>query len=233
MCLYSQLLITSMPPREHPALSQLAHAGAESVKTFFQARPLQAQMLSAVVLSVLADLVAQMISRRRERARGAAVSWMSAIRLAVWSVVCTPMIHAWLRLLDAVLGKGTSWSVVTEKLLMDQLFWGPTFLLAFFTFVDLWDYLTGHRQPSSFHPVRMLREKVLPTHRSGMSFWIPVHLFNFAAVPSHLRILTISAANFIFNIMLALRASSSGTSPPSIKLKQRSARFAFPRRMLP
>mmetsp|Transcript_28709 Transcript_28709/g.92630 ORF Transcript_28709/g.92630 Transcript_28709/m.92630 type:complete len:112 (-) Transcript_28709:1360-1695(-) len=102
MCLYSQLLITSMPPREHPALSQLAHAGgdycqfcaptaegftAESVKTFFQARPLQAQvggeatwslrrlmflpqMLSAVVLSVLADLVAQMISRRRERARG-------------------------------------------------------------------------------------------------------------------------------------------------------------------
>jgi len=171
-------------------------------------------MLSASMMSVAADLAAQNL--RSVRSKEQKWSWdaLSTMRFALWALVCTPIIDAWLTQLDRVFGGGSNMLVVAQKLLVDQVFFGPCFLTLFFTFVGFYDFVTQGKDLKFLNFKKLFMEQVLPTHRNGMMFWLPIHLANFTIVPLGLRVVVINLAGLIFNVMLALRLSVDHPSPP-------------------
>eukprot|EP00960_Hanusia_phi_P044830 756846-Hanusia_phi.AAC.2 len=101
---------------------------------------------------------------------------LSTMRFALWALVCTPIIDSWLTQLDRVFGGGSNMIVVAQKLLLDQIFFGPCFLTLFFTFVGLYDFVTQGKDLKFLNFKKLIIEQVIPTHRNGMMFWLPVRI---------------------------------------------------------
>lgn len=87
-------------------------------KEFMKKRLLLFNTGTCTALYVTGDLIQQRIEGSKE------VDWNRTLRMATLGVCMGPLNHGWYRMLDKVL-VGTSWRIVSRKVLADQLVMAP------------------------------------------------------------------------------------------------------------
>eukprot|EP00290_Baffinella_frigidus_P058912 CAMPEP_0180366954 /NCGR_PEP_ID=MMETSP0989-20121125/16468_1 /TAXON_ID=697907 /ORGANISM="non described non described, Strain CCMP2293" /LENGTH=259 /DNA_ID=CAMNT_0022360759 /DNA_START=23 /DNA_END=802 /DNA_ORIENTATION=- len=229
--------------RKNPSTADLAVAVTLSMATvqdgsagilrlfsdWMRKNPSTADLAVAVTLSMLGDLCAQASTKSGKNGS----SWRawnvhSLARIALWSLVCTPIVSMWLELLETTFGSGEDATTVLKKLAVDQGAFGPLLMLLFFLYVAVFDALAS--QASLQEGIATLRREVWPAYKGSVVFWVPVSVSLFTVVPPHLKILVINLAGLGWNCLLALRmqgaANHAGEEGGKDGKRRRSTRSA-------
>ncbi len=107
-----------------------------------------------------------------------------------------PIGHHFYARLDGLL-PGTSAVTVAKKVLIDQVFWNPTFALLFFGYLNL-------TEGKSLEQYRRKVEADLGTAVMGSwAVWGPAHTVNFRFVPPSQRLLYINCVQVWYNVFLS------------------------------
>mmetsp|Transcript_1913 Transcript_1913/g.3059 ORF Transcript_1913/g.3059 Transcript_1913/m.3059 type:complete len:205 (+) Transcript_1913:244-858(+) len=188
------------------------------LQTWQDVNPRTAEVVSAVILCMLADLIAQAISKYREGKEASWLKWdlLSLMRMGSWSTLCTPVIGHWLVFLDTTFGSGNDWSTVLQKLACDQICFGPVMMSSFFLYMGIFNWLTVRGYEFS-ETIYILRYELFGAWLGSLYFWTPVSISIFTIVPDHAKILVLNIAGLIYNVGLCL--TISGTETKSSKLE--------------
>ncbi|XP_050675277.1 mpv17-like protein [Leptidea sinapis] len=118
------------------------------------------------------------------------IDLISAGRIvAVGSCLYAPTLYFWYRFLDRKF-VGTTLKTVLTKVTSDQLLMTPVLLAAFYTLLGVLE-----RKEDVFEE---LKQKYWKTFLANQAFWIPGQLINFTFVPSHLRVVYVASASFLW-----------------------------------
>lgn len=107
-----------------------------------------------------------------------------------------PYFHLAFRRLDEAFGAGRSWSVVLKKTVAGQLLVFPPYLVALFSAMGLMEQGLEARAEDV---TRAVRSRVPPAFVAGCAFWPVANCFNFAFVPTGMRVPYVAAVGGIWN----------------------------------
>ncbi|KAJ0178170.1 hypothetical protein K1T71_005993 [Dendrolimus kikuchii] len=118
------------------------------------------------------------------------IDYASAARIvSIGSTVYPPTLYFWYKFLDKKF-VGTAVKTVMTKVAADQLIMTPILLATFYTLLGVLE-----RKEDVFEE---LREKYWKTFIANQAFWIPGQTINFFFMPSHLRVVYVASASFIW-----------------------------------
>eukprot|EP00794_Sanderia_malayensis_P012294 gene12294-13562_t len=113
-----------------------------------------------------------------------------------------PGLRTWYIILDKLV-KGTGGSTALKKMAMDQLIWAPSFLVMFFSAVNV---LNGK---SAKEMKEVLKHDYLNALKVNYCIWPAVQLMNFYFIPMKHRVMVVNFVALFWNTYLAY-ASNKG-----------------------
>jgi len=181
-----------------------------------------AQVITAGSLYAAGDALCQFVMIRREKSKKQSAESMEAdsseshgqtkydiwrtVRFGVYGLcISGPLSYLWYRALDRFIhvpkGLATwSWKSVKmslQKVLWDELVFGPVTLGVFFTCISLLEGKTLHES------VQKCKKEFWTTLIVDFILWPPAQFINFMFLPTHFRILYISTLNLFWNAFLS------------------------------
>ena len=100
---------------------------------------------------------------------------------------------------------------------LSQLLFSPFLLAVFFGYIGLFDAFTiGSNLRTSLD---LIRSQLIPATVAGLFYWVPISLSVFTIVPDALKLLVVSVASFIYNILLCLIVKDESVVDCKIKTK--------------
>lgn len=166
-------------------LSRLANFWRRSL----QKRPVMTNTLVYATLYTAAELSQQTFNKMYSPEKPD-LDYASAARIvSVGSTVYAPTLYFWYKLLDKKF-VGTATKTVMTKVAADQFIMTPILLATFYTLLGVLE-----RKEDVFEE---LREKYWKTFVANQAFWIPGQTINFLFMPSHLRVVYVASASFIW-----------------------------------
>ncbi|XP_013146786.1 PREDICTED: mpv17-like protein [Papilio polytes] len=109
--------------------------------------------------------------------------------VTVGSCLYAPTLYFWYKFLDKKF-VGTAVKMVATKVMTDQFVMTPVLLAAFYILMGI-----AERKEDIFEEIRV---KYWKTFIANQAFWIPGQTINFFFVPSHLRVVYVASASFIW-----------------------------------
>ncbi|KAK1427495.1 hypothetical protein QVD17_16181 [Tagetes erecta] len=160
-------------------------------------RPIITKSISAGLIYGFADLTAQSMTS----GAFSSLDWIRALRVAIFGLLFLgPVQHAWFNLLGRILPK-RDMSTTFKKLIVGQIFYGPTCTAVFFTYNA---FLQGE---SGKEIALRLKRDLLPTLTGGLMYWPVCDFFTYKVIPVHLQPLMNSSFSFMWTIYLTYMAS--------------------------
>ncbi|EFJ42510.1 hypothetical protein VOLCADRAFT_107206 [Volvox carteri f. nagariensis] len=164
----------------------------EELKT----RPLRTKCITSACVAGLSDVVAQLIISGHYK------SVKRTLAVACFGALYTgPSAHYWQKFMEQLFSGRKDFKTVLQKVLVDQLTYGPVCNVLFMSFATL--VLEG--KPFSF--VRQKIAKDYPgVQLNGWRLWPLAALINYRFVPLQFRVLFINVVAFIWTTFLLLKA---------------------------
>ncbi|XP_021042789.1 peroxisomal membrane protein 2 [Mus pahari] len=158
--------------------------------------PVLTKAVSSGILSALGNLLAQTIEKKRkEDSQNLEVSGL--LRYLVYGLFVTgPLSHYLYLFMEYSVPPEVPWASV-KRLLLDRLFFAPTFLLLFFFIMNL---LEG-KNVSVF--VAKMRSGFWPALQMNWKMWTPLQFININYVPLQFRVLFANMAALFWYAYLA------------------------------
>ncbi|XP_071948688.1 mpv17-like protein [Antedon mediterranea] len=130
------------------------------------------------------------------------IDWRKVGHVALIGLVFNgPVGYTWYRLLDKWL-PGTARRTIIKKMIIDQLCACPPFICAFYVGISILE-----RKKDIY---ASLKEKFIPSYLVGFAFWPPAQAVNFIFIPSHLRIVYVASAGFVWaNVLCFINKRST------------------------
>ncbi|EDM14056.1 peroxisomal membrane protein 2, isoform CRA_b [Rattus norvegicus] len=163
---------------------------------FLKFYPVVTKAVSSGILSALGNLLAQMIEKKQKKdSRSLEVSGL--LRYLVYGLFVTgPLSHYLYLFMEYWVPPEVPWARV-KRLLLDRLFFAPTFLLLFFFVMNL---LEG-KNISVF--VAKMRSGFWPALQMNWRMWTPLQFININYVPLQFRVLFANMAALFWYAYLA------------------------------
>ncbi|XP_076778445.1 peroxisomal membrane protein 2 isoform X1 [Arvicanthis niloticus] len=163
---------------------------------FLKLYPVLTKAVSSGILSALGNLLAQMIKKKQKKdAQSLDVSGL--LRYVVYGLFVTgPLSHYLYLFMEYWVPPEVPWARV-KRLLLDRLFFAPTFLLLFFFIMNL---LEG-KNVSVF--VAKMRSGFWPALQMNWRMWTPLQFININYVPLQFRVLFANMAALFWYAYLA------------------------------
>ncbi|EDL20028.1 peroxisomal membrane protein 2 isoform 1 [Mus musculus] len=157
--------------------------------------PVLTKAVSSGILSALGNLLAQTIEKRKKDSQNLEVSGL--LRYLVYGLFVTgPLSHYLYLFMEYSVPPEVPWASV-KRLLLDRLFFAPTFLLLFFFVMNL---LEG-KNVSVF--VAKMRSGFWPALQMNWRMWTPLQFININYVPLQFRVLFANMAALFWYAYLA------------------------------
>ncbi|XP_021018986.1 peroxisomal membrane protein 2 [Mus caroli] len=157
--------------------------------------PVLTKAVSSGILSALGNLLAQTIEKRKKDSQNLEVSGL--LRYLVYGLFVTgPLSHYLYLFMEYLVPPEVPWASV-KRLLLDRLFFAPTFLLLFFFVMNL---LEG-KNVSVF--VAKMRSGFWPALQMNWRMWTPLQFININYVPLQFRVLFANMAALFWYAYLA------------------------------
>mmetsp|Transcript_2799 Transcript_2799/g.5407 ORF Transcript_2799/g.5407 Transcript_2799/m.5407 type:complete len:194 (+) Transcript_2799:249-830(+) len=157
-----------------------------------RAWPLVTKSLSAGMVTMAGDALAQKVMEKREK--------LDVVRnarfLLIGTVLTGPSLHFWYGGLAKML-PGVSVASIAGRVLLDQLVFTPIFFAVFF---PLLSYLEGR---SVLQMKAELQQIWAPTLVRNWGFWTPVQAINFRFIPGRYQVLWSNSASVFWNCYLS------------------------------
>ncbi|CAH2039464.1 unnamed protein product, partial [Iphiclides podalirius] len=164
-------------------------------------RPVVTNTIVYAAFYTAAELSQQTFNKFKSPKRPALDLAAAARIVTIGSCLYAPTLYFWYRFLDRKF-VGTSVKVVVSKVASDQFIMTPILLGAFYTLMAV-----AERREDIFGE---LREKYWKTFAANQAFWIPGQTVNFFFVPSHLRVVYVASASFIWiNVLCFIKRQKS------------------------
>lgn len=158
--------------------------------------PVLTKAVSSGVLSALGNLLAQMIGKK-QRTDSQSLEVSGLLRYLVYGLFVTgPLSHYLYLFMEYSVPPEVPWASV-KRLLLDRLFFAPTFLLLFFFIMNL---LEG-KNVSVF--VAKMRSGFWPALQTNWRMWTPLQFININYVPLQFRVLFANIAALFWYAYLA------------------------------
>lgn len=159
-------------------------------------RPLLAKAITASVLGILGDALAQWIARKRNGDSSMTMhehNWRRTNAIALLGIVFVgPALHVWYGLLNQkVVGRGS----LIKKLLWDQLAFSPVLNIFFSIALP-----TLEGEPFG-ETVETCKEKIWSVMKASWLLFPPAQLINFSLVPLNLQPVFSNAVGLIWNVL--------------------------------
>lgn len=163
---------------------------------FLKLYPVLTKAVSSGILSALGNLLAQIIKKKQKKdAQSLDVSGL--LRYVVYGLFVTgPLSHYLYLFMEYLVPPEVPWARV-KRLLLDRLFFAPTFLLLFFFIMNL---LEG-KSVSVF--VAKMRSGFWPALQMNWRMWTPLQFININYVPLQFRVLFANIAALFWYAYLA------------------------------
>uniref|UniRef100_A0A061SD31 Protein Mpv17 n=1 Tax=Tetraselmis sp. GSL018 TaxID=582737 RepID=A0A061SD31_9CHLO len=171
----------------------------EEYCTSLETNPLLTKSLTSFTGFLIADQTAQIVT-------GVFLDYKRLARMCMFGLTCHgPMCHYWYKGLDEVVlpNASKSTAAVVLKILLDQLFFAPTFLVVFWFFLKL---LEGHPEAA----YTMVVDKLFSTLLVSYLLWPVAHFINFRFIPSSQRLLYINVVTIFWTTYLSWSSCQSG-----------------------
>jgi len=171
--------------------------------------PLLTKSLTSLLGFVIADVVAQILSKSKDESPFA-LDLARLGRTGLFGFVFYgPVSGTWYSWLDQTVlpDQPTSAAAVALKTLADQVLWAPCLVTSFFAWDLVWSEEAGLEQL----PVKM-QQDLLATLLVNWTFWPAFHLLNFRFVPPGDRILYINVVQVFYNVFLCWQAAKRAES---------------------
>lgn len=168
-----------------------------------QSAPLATKAVSAGILALISDVVAQALS-------DAPTNLLSYARFALYGLLCAgPQGHFWFQGLENMIrvqGAGG----IAMKLLLDQLFFLPVTTAAFFVIMKVAE---GRSMNDA---MQFMRGSLKETIFSAWKVWPFVNAVNFAVVPTQMRVVFVSAVSVFWVAYLSVVSSGGGGAKKAV-----------------
>jgi len=159
---------------------------------FLSSHPLMTRCITAGVILSGADYTCQKLESHP-------VSWRRVASMGLTGAVfVAPCVYGWYGFLGRMFGEGSSFRVVSRKLVLDQLLFAPFMFGSIMTSANL---LNGK---SWAQASEKLREEFKGVLLRGWCVWPITNAFNFAVIPPQYRVLFNNAISFCWNTFLSL-----------------------------
>ncbi|XP_028633237.1 peroxisomal membrane protein 2 isoform X1 [Grammomys surdaster] len=182
--------------RVESELGSLPRRALAQYLLFLKLYPVLTKAVSSGILSALGNLLAQMIKKKQKKdAQSLDVSGL--LRYVVYGLFVTgPLSHYLYLFMEYCVPPEVPWARV-KRLLLDRLFFAPTFLLLFFFIMNL---LEG-KNVSVF--VAKMRSGFWPALQMNWRMWTPLQFININYVPLQFRVLFANMAALFWYAYLA------------------------------
>jgi len=157
-----------------------------------EVQPLFVKSLTSFVGFLVADCLAQAVT-------GDFLDHRRLARMLLFAIlVHGPLCHFWYKLLDeSVLpSRPKSPLAIALKIALDQLLFGPLFLIIFWTVLK-----TFEGRP--YEALPLIEAKLFPTMIVGYMLWPAAHIINFRFIPSAQRVLYINLITIFWTTYLS------------------------------
>lgn len=161
-----------------------------------ESRPLLTKSITTSLIFAAADFTSQMIA-----SSSGSFDSIRTLRMAVYGLMLLgPAQHVWFNFLSRILPKR---DIVTtlKKILMGQVFFGPTSTSAFFTYNAVLQGESGEEVAAR------LKRDLVPTLVNGAIFWPCCDFVTFRFIPVHLQPLMNSSCAYVWTIYLTYMAN--------------------------
>eukprot|EP00879_Flechtneria_rotunda_P018595 GHRR01019512.1.p1 GENE.GHRR01019512.1~~GHRR01019512.1.p1 ORF type:complete len:199 (+),score=46.06 GHRR01019512.1:792-1388(+) len=141
--------------------------------------PLRTKAITSACIASLSDVIAQ-------RLMGSKYSFVGTVKMAIWGLcIGAPAAHFWHRYLQKwFAGKTDTFETALQKVILDQLTFGPIYNLCFMAYTAM---VVNGMPPAAF------QTKVVKDYpglqMNGWKVWSLVGLVNYRFVPLQLRVL--------------------------------------------
>lgn len=181
--------------RVEPELGSLPKRALAQYLLFLKLYPVATKAVSSGILSALGNFLAQMIKKQKKDSQSLEVSGL--LRYLVYGLFVTgPLSHYLYLFMEYWVPPEVPWASV-KRLLLDRLFFAPTFLLLFFFFMN---FLEG-KHASVF--VAKMRSGFWPALQMNWKMWTPLQFININYVPLQFRVLFANMAALFWYAYLA------------------------------
>lgn len=181
--------------RVEPELGSLPKRALAQYLLFLKLYPVATKAVSSGILSALGNFLAQMIKKQKKDSQSLEVSGL--LRYLVYGLFVTgPLSHYLYLFMEYWVPPEVPWASV-KRLLLDRLFFAPTFLLLFFFFMN---FLEG-KNASVF--VAKMRSGFWPALQMNWKMWTPLQFININYVPLQFRVLFANMAALFWYAYLA------------------------------
>ncbi|XP_052024684.1 peroxisomal membrane protein 2 [Apodemus sylvaticus] len=181
--------------RVEPELGSLPKRALAQYLLFLKLYPVATKAVSSGILSALGNFLAQMIKKQKKDSQSLEVSGL--LRYLVYGLFVTgPLSHYLYLFMEYWVPPEVPWASI-KRLLLDRLFFAPTFLLLFFFFMNL---LEG-KNTSVF--VAKMRSGFWPALQMNWKMWTPLQFININYVPLQFRVLFANMAALFWYAYLA------------------------------
>lgn len=159
-----------------------------------QTAPLATKAISAGVLALISDIVAQALN-------SAPTDFMSLARFALYGLLMAgPQGHFWFQTLENLV-RVQGFGGIAMKLFMDQLFFLPVSTAAFFLVMKIGEGMSVEGATD------FMRGNLKNTLFSAWKVWPFVNFVNFAFVPAQMRVVFVSTVSIFWVAYLSVVSS--------------------------
>ncbi|GIL73673.1 hypothetical protein Vretifemale_3805, partial [Volvox reticuliferus] len=170
-------------------------------------RPLRTKCVTSACVAALSDVVAQLIIS------GSYKSVKRTLAVACFGAIYTgPSAHYWQKFMERLFSGKKDLTTVLQKVLVDQLTYGPVCNVLFMSFATL--VLEG--KPFSFL-LQKIAKDYPGVQLNGWRLWPLAALINYRFVPLQFRVLFINVVAFIWTTFLLLRSKRAQGLPVMTK----------------
>ncbi|GAB1289983.1 Peroxisomal membrane protein 2 [Apodemus speciosus] len=199
---------TASKLRVEPELGSLPKRALAQYLLFLKLYPVATKAVSSGILSALGNFLAQMIKKQKKDSQSLEVSGL--LRYLVYGC---PLSHYLYLFMEYWVPPEVPWASV-KRLLLDRLFFAPTFLLLFFFFMNFLEEVSlcspgcpgthsvdQGKNASVF--VAKMRSGFWPALQMNWKMWTPLQFININYVPLQFRVLFANMAALFWYAYLA------------------------------
>lgn len=185
----------------------VVHLAWASYKKQLIKRPLPTKAITSACVASLSDIIAQ-------RLVGTQYSLQRTLKMALWGLLIgAPSAHFWHYYLQKWFArKADNFETVIQKVILDQLTFGPAYNLAFMSYTAM----VVHKVPPTVFKYKLAQE--FPTLQlNGWKVWPLVSLINYRYIPVQFRVLFANVVALFWGVFVITRSRSAAAVAPPAK----------------
>eukprot|EP00878_Enallax_costatus_P003220 GHUV01003423.1.p1 GENE.GHUV01003423.1~~GHUV01003423.1.p1 ORF type:complete len:199 (+),score=39.85 GHUV01003423.1:178-774(+) len=162
-------------------------------------RPLATKAVTSACVASVSDAIAQKLT-------GSKYSFTRTLKMALWGLLIgAPSAHYWHQYLQRwFAGKSDSLETAIQKVILDQLTFGPMYNFCFMAYTSM----IVHGMPAAAFQHKAAKE--YPALQvNGWKVWLPVGLINYRFIPLQFRVLFANVVALFWGVFVILSSQAN------------------------